>query len=321
VENEPTVALQKSLMLDLLFNSEDSHIGQVIKSGNNLINIDFARFGSPHVLQSEGVKQGGIAGFFSNIFGSSSKGEHYGILRSFALDTPAADAEVDVSIKNEILHLNVGDLEKNWRAQGLIISDKEIENRAKEIDTIYADNKQLSSIKSTQLAKLKSMGAKYGVSFKEGTSFEDFKKQISRAMITKEQEIKSQVWGKFSETSLAQLKQRVTAMKEYFQEDGVHTMKEVFFRTQPELAPFYKAREYQVRSPGNSIWLDGQVTISLEEILRRFIKSDCPPTLSQDQKKSLIGDMEKALKNINKQNLAVPTKVGRLMSPGCLLPF
>lgn len=298
-----TSSIAKNVLFDLMMNPTDNHLKQYIINGsNNLINIDYGRWGAPEIVRTP-------------------NGDHYAFARFALYDHPISEAIIEDDVDNnlpeliaEFIKINADEVEKNWNESGLIADMSVYKDQLNQIKLLKEDAgfvKQADEEKDR--AKLLKLAAQYEINNENSSNLvNDIIDQINKKYAT----LKEANWDKIHPDTVAEFKQRVKNLQNYFQNANIkHTLKEAFYVAQPNVAPFMKAAALLEANPGNSLWIsqknrNDNRPISIEKIMAEYASK-----FPNDE--TLISDMKEIIAKGDK--LGVISQEAALRDPGVVV--
>lgn len=268
-------------MIDLLFQSTDSHSGQFLRTKDgHFHSFDFARFLPPNETFKWPSKEGIFADF-----------------RCCWLDYPSANQGLSKELQAKILDWDGEKLENQWREQGLIYSQKDYD-RDKEL--LF----ELRSCIRTQPPSLDFIlmdKDKYGLTKSDITALQTDPANF----YTKHRE---KCFAKIGPKSLERFKARVTALQQYIkdcqgqQPPSSPTPRGAFAKMYPDFVPFLRAKDILDEGRGGNFF-SGEQDVgpqSLDTIIVRARKhaeqhpDDFTPAHFQEMEDALGRIREKA---------------------------
>lgn len=225
-------SIQHHGIVDALLCSGDSHEGQYKRKNGQLYNFDFGRFLTPSAV----VKIGNSVTT---------------LLKSVFLDHPAAYLPMDTHLIALIKAMNLDTLEK----QNLIGDEAAMKTAALELEQITLD-KQHAKKKTALLCK------KYNIPYPEKKSLSKLRSHLD----AKEMEWRMVCFPKIHPNAFEEMKNRLTALKQYVESTPKPTVKGAFAKMYPLIDPFITVLQRMEINPTFSIGIQHGEVLSFRHL-------------------------------------------------------
>lgn len=246
------VDIQTHVISDLCLDAYDSHSKQYLLQDGRLINIDFARFLSPHETMKDADK---IIPTF----------------RSCLLDHPASSRPIDAQLLATIKQWDVGEIEAKWRSEGLI-GDEQLFQEAQEKLELLNKMKNIGPKIPLELLRRYHNLLELEKPIEDYHDKEELRNDILKEVDKRYSELKKVCYAQIHPQAFEEFKTRLHSLQAYVQEceqgNKLPTLAEAFDKMYPDLSIFHQVLGRYETNPGDSL-----------AIMRNFVGDLNPRTL------------------------------------------